>query len=66
VHFVYRILRQDESPQKVNSEDGDLMSLYAIGRDVFRELGGGEEYLKRERESLQFPLEGPPRKAERG
>jgi hypothetical protein len=66
VHFVYRILREKESSQKMDSEDGDLMSLYGIGGDVFRELGGGEEYLKRERESLQFPIEGHPRKAERG
>jgi hypothetical protein len=65
VHFVYRILREKESSQKVNSWGEDLMSLYGIGGDVFRELGGGEEYLKRERESLQFPMEGYPRKGER-
>lgn len=33
------------------------MDLYAIGADAFKQLGGGEEYLRREREALQFPAE---------
>ena len=64
VQFVYRVLRKgtsQENPRNAN----DLLSLYGIGADVFQELGGGDEYLRRERESLQFPAEGRPRKAER-
>jgi 5-methylcytosine-specific restriction protein B len=38
-----------------------LMDLYGIGAEVFRQLGGGEEYLRREREELRFPAEQYPR-----
>ncbi len=41
------------------------MDLYGIGADAFRQLGGGEEYLRREREELQFPAEAYPRINER-
>jgi hypothetical protein len=64
VQFVYRVLGKDEAKGPANPGK-DLMSLYGIGAEVFRQLGGGEEYLKRERESLQFPAEGHPRKVER-
>lgn len=64
VQFVYRVLSEKTSEEPAKSS-GDLMSLYGIGAEVFQELGGGEEYLRRERESLQFPVEGRPRKAER-
>jgi hypothetical protein len=64
VQFVYRVLGRDTNQGRTKKAD-DLMSLYGIGAEVFRQLGGGEEYLKRERESLQFPAEGYPRKVER-
>lgn len=66
VQFVYRVLGEKEPSDKRVDKNEDLMSLYGIGSDVFRQLGGGDEYLKRERESLQFPAEGHPRKGERG
>lgn len=65
VQFVYRVLEQNESSEKPPGRGEDLMSLYGIGGDVFRQLGGGEEYLKRERDGLQFPSEGHPGKGER-
>jgi hypothetical protein len=64
VQFVYRVLGKE--PTREHSKGAsDLMTLYGIGAEVFRQLGGGEEYLRRERESLQFPAEGRPRKVER-
>ena len=66
VQFVYRVLTEKESSETRKNGGEDLMSLYGIGGEVFRQLGGGEEYLRRERESLQFPIEGHPRKGERG
>ena len=65
VLFVYRVLGGKEAPEASAKPRYDLMSLYGIGSEVFRQLGGGEEYLKREREDLQFPAEGYPRKVER-
>jgi hypothetical protein len=64
VQFVYRVLGK-EPTQEHSKGASDLMTLYGIGAEVFRQLGGGEEYLRRERESLQFPAEGRPRKVER-
>jgi hypothetical protein len=64
VQFIYRVLGEKESKKRDDRSEG-LMSLYGIGGDVFRQLGGGEEYLRRERESLRFPNEGSPRKSER-
>jgi hypothetical protein len=64
VQFVYRILGSGHSklPQ---SSGADLMDLYGIGAEAFRQLGGSEAYLKREREELQFPAEGYPTQGER-
>lgn len=65
VQFVYRVLGGKNMPERNARAGKDLMDLYGVGADVFRQLGGGQEYLERERESLQFPAEGP-RKVERG
>lgn len=65
VQFVYRVLGGNAPPEMAGKGGNDLMDLYGIGRDVFRQLGGGQEYLERERESLLFPAEGQPRKVER-
>jgi hypothetical protein len=64
VQFVYRVLGKWPGQERSKSAK-DLMSLYGIGAGVFQQLGGGEEYLRRERESLQFPAEGHPRRIER-
>jgi hypothetical protein len=65
VQFVYRVLGGRDAHEASVKLSNDLMSLYGIGSEVFRQLGGGEEYLKRERQDLQFPAEGYPRKVER-
>lgn len=65
VQFVYRVLGGEEPSERRINKGEDLMSLYGIGSDVFRQLGGGNEYLKLEREGFQFPIEGRPRKGER-
>jgi hypothetical protein len=66
VEFVYRILKsRDQAKEPVFASGANLMDLYGIGTEVFKQLGGGEEYLKREREELRFPAEGYPRSGER-
>ena len=65
VQFVYRLLAEKEPSQGRTTGGEGLMNLYGIGADVFGQLEGGEAYLRRERESLQFPSEGHPRKGER-
>ncbi|MGD0547722.1 MAG: hypothetical protein ABR991_07810 [Terracidiphilus sp.] len=51
--FVFRILGKDEQAAptaKVVPNGEGLMDLYGIFADVFKQLGGGEEYLRRERD----------------
>jgi hypothetical protein len=51
--FVFRILDKDEqaaSDAKVVPNGKGLMDLYGIFADAYKQLGGGEEYLRRERE----------------
>ncbi len=59
VHFVYRILNHrtpaidgGESPARPG-----LDSLFGLCADVFRKLGGGEAYLKAERDWAPDPWE---------
>jgi hypothetical protein len=69
VLFVYRVLdasRPGGGPKKATPKGIGLMDLYGIGADAFKQLGGGEKYLRREREGLRFPAEEfvrPARKA---
>jgi len=52
VRFVYRVLDDGASStpvEKVVPNGAGLMSLYGICRDTFRQLGGGEAFLKAER-----------------
>jgi hypothetical protein len=53
VQFVYRVLGEqqpsDPNPKVVPSGEG-LMALYGICAETFKALGGGEEFLRRERE----------------
>jgi hypothetical protein len=68
VQFVYRVL---DSPNQIAKGDivtpdgGGIMDLYGIGADAYKQLGGGEEYLKGERDELRFPAEGYPRTGNR-
>lgn len=62
VEFIYRVLETPdaltESKKSVPSGQG-LMELYGIFKDAYAPFGGGEEYLRKEREGLSFPAEGP-------
>lgn len=63
VEFVYRVLNISSgtgTPPSGSHNGGGLMSLYGAGKEVFEQLGGGEAYLNRERDELQFPAEGYP------
>jgi hypothetical protein len=60
VQFVYRVLdssNQKDGTKKTAPNGIGLMDLYGIGADAFKQLGGGENYLRREREGLRFPAE---------
>jgi len=53
VQFVYEVLKRDSNvapASKVLPNGTGLMDLYGIFADAFKQLGGGEEYLRRERE----------------
>lgn len=51
--FVFKVLDEcnlnASAPKVIPNGDG-LMDLYGIFADVYKQLGGGEEYLRRERE----------------
>jgi hypothetical protein len=50
--FVYRLLEEgvgDEEGAKAEPKEPGLLALYGICSDGFRALGGGEEFLRRER-----------------
>jgi hypothetical protein len=53
VEFVYQVLNEGSqslpAPKVVPNGDG-LMDLYGIFSDVYKQFGGGEKYLRRERE----------------
>jgi hypothetical protein len=61
VQFVYRILGEARETDSKSSRDKGIMMLYGIGAEAYKQLGGGEEYLRQEREKLQFPAERHPR-----
>jgi hypothetical protein len=52
VEFIYRILGNGKDPQPAENQPGGtkLESLFGICRGTFAALGGGEEFLRRERE----------------
>jgi len=53
VRFVFRVLEESQAPdveKKVLPNGAGLMALYGICRETFRQLGGGEAYLKAERD----------------
>jgi hypothetical protein len=69
VQFVYKILAPESpttQPEGAIPNGVGVMDLYGIGAEAFKQLGGGDEYLRREREKLQFPAEGPIRTGEHG
>ena len=62
VEFVYRVLNVSSGPEqkKIVPNGQGLMDLYGIGAEAFKQLGGGEAYLNREREEFRFPTEDYP------
>jgi hypothetical protein len=53
VQFVYQVLDEagSDAPAAKAAPKGDaLRALYGICAETFRELGGGEEFLRQERE----------------
>lgn len=62
VVFHFEILAVP-NPRKARNDERskiDLMDLYGIGAEAFKQLGGGEAYLNRERDELRFPAEEYP------
>jgi|SRR5580700_4392200 hypothetical protein len=63
VEFIFRILNEgngaDAQPKnkKQIANGAGLLELYGILADAYKQFGGGEEYLRREREGLRFPAE---------
>jgi len=50
--FTYRI---DDAVQAKGTASSSLLSLRGAGREVYKELGGGEVFLTNERELLNLP-----------
>ncbi|MGD0519646.1 MAG: hypothetical protein ABSA48_00185 [Terracidiphilus sp.] len=53
VHFVYQVLDETaQTPPKANTipNGAGLRALYGLCAETFKALGGGEEFLRRERE----------------
>ena len=56
VAFTYRILDAVEPPS-AEPEDWPFQKLRGVAKDVFRSLGGGEAFLRKEREQFHGPGE---------
>lgn len=63
--FTYRLPKENPSSEGRDRRRRNLLDLYGIAADIFRELGGGENFIRRERESLDFRSEANPRDAEK-
>ncbi len=64
VRFIYKILtaKTESRPSDPPTPNGaGLRELSGILAESYRQLGGGEQYLKSEREALRFPAEAHPR-----
>jgi hypothetical protein len=55
VVFTYRLASLENAGARSPAKKGRLEALYGKLADVFRELEGGEKYLRRERELLEQP-----------
>jgi hypothetical protein len=49
--FTYRLPAESSS---AGGKRGALLDLYGIAKDIFRDLGGGENFIRRERENFDF------------
>ena len=62
VQFVYRILDPVDgsgTATPIIPNGAGLLELVGIFKDAYAQFGGGEEYLRKEREGLSFPAEEP-------
>lgn len=57
VTFVYRLLDEGQQPSAKPAE-WPFLRLRGIAKEVFSGLGGGEEFLRKEREQFYGPGEG--------
>ena len=58
VVFTYRLPAASAHTHRA-PQSGRLEKLYGIASDIFRELGGGEKFVREEREKLNFRKEVP-------
>jgi hypothetical protein len=56
VVFTYRLSAASGHPH-LGRQPGRLDKLYGIASEIFRELGGGEKFVREEREKLNFRKE---------
>ena len=52
--FTYRLPGGSSSPLAPGGKPATLLELYGIAADIFRELGGGENFIRKERENFDF------------
>lgn len=62
VVFTYRLRSPGAATRQLEKREGRINALYGIAKDVFRDLGGGENFLRSEREKLDFRHEGDEKK----
>lgn len=48
--LTYRLAAKSPSQTERRTEESSLMRLWGIGKEVFQSLGGGEAFIRRERE----------------
>jgi len=59
VVFTYRLPAGNGSSGSGTRGPGHLERLYGIASEVFRELGGGEKFIREEREKLTLRYDAP-------
>lgn len=64
--FTYSFSAAQSTPREPETKKPRLEALYGILADVFRELGGGEKYLRNERKELHFRDEDIDTNARKG
>jgi len=52
--FTYRLPSEDRSSDTGGKKRGNLLALFGIAADVFRDLGGGENFIRKQRENFDF------------
>ena len=55
VTFTYRLLDEAGQPPVIGSADWSFGGLRGIAKDVFKSLGGGEAFIRKERERFYGP-----------